>query len=66
MSEKFLSHIDLVELTGRIFKSKQIEVLRKQGIPFRLNASGRPVVTWASVNGTKETVKNTQQWEPLI
>lgn len=34
MSNLFLTQEELVELTGRKIKSKQIEVLRRMGLPF--------------------------------
>lgn len=49
----FLTADDLAELTGRKIKSKQIEVLRRMGLPFHVNASGKPVVTAAAVEGRK-------------
>jgi hypothetical protein len=50
----FLTADDLVELTGRRVKSKQIEALRTMGIPFWVNAIQQPVVTLAAVEGRKE------------
>ena len=65
MSDKFLNKLELVELTGCVFKAKQIAVLKSQGVPFRINVSGRPVVTWEAVNGRKDTVKITT-WAPPV
>lgn len=45
---------DLVRLTGRRKKSLQILWLRGSGIPFRVSATGHPVVTWAAVNGQSQ------------
>lgn len=50
----FLSGTDVAELTGRKIKSKQIEALRKMGLPFWVNAIGKPVVTVAAVEGRKD------------
>lgn len=47
----FLDDAELHRLTARKYKSKQIEWLRAQGIPFRINATGHPVVTRAVVEG---------------
>ncbi|MFS2027121.1 DUF4224 domain-containing protein [Massilia sp. CT11-137] len=45
----FLTPDELAELTGRKIKSKQIEALRRMGLPFHVNASGKPVVpSWAA------------------
>lgn len=54
MMTGFLDDAALVHLTGRTFKSKQIEWLRKAGVPFRVNATGHPVVTWSAVESRKE------------
>ncbi|WP_410594122.1 DUF4224 domain-containing protein, partial [Bacillus sp. SIMBA_074] len=53
MSETFLSTNELVVLTGRKLKSKQVEALRRMGLPFFVNACGRPIVTRAAVEGRK-------------
>jgi hypothetical protein len=50
MSE-LLTDFELKKLTGRPQKSRQIEWLKKEGIPFRVSATGHPVVTWSAVNG---------------
>jgi hypothetical protein len=44
MSDMFLNQDELVILTGRKIKSKQIEALRRMGLPFHVNACGKPVV----------------------
>lgn len=53
MSAMFLSLDELAELTGRKIKSKQIEALRRMGVPFRVNAVGRPVVAAAAIEGAR-------------
>lgn len=58
----FLSSTDLCELTGRKVKAKQIEALRKMGLPFWVNAVGKPVVTLAAVEGRKAP-QQVKQWE---
>ena len=60
----FLDDEHLVKLTGRRRKSKQIEWLRSEGMPFRVSATGHPVVTWRAVEGTRET--ETQGWRPRV
>lgn len=47
----FLSSQDISELTGRKTKSKQIEALLRMGLPFWVNAIGKPVVTLTAVEG---------------
>lgn len=67
MSTGFLDDDDLIRLTGRKLKSRQIGWLRAEGIPFRVNATGHPVVTWAAVEGRKEEAKpQPQGWTPKV
>lgn len=56
MSDMFLSQDEIVILTGRPQKSKQIEQLRRMGVPFYVNALGRPIVARAIIEGRRETV----------
>lgn len=58
----FIEPADLIALTGRKIKSLQIEQLCRMGIPFQINAVGKPVVTVAAIEGRKETPK-AKQWE---
>jgi Domain of unknown function (DUF4224) len=51
MSDTFLFPHELVVLTGRKVKSKQIEALRRMGVVFFVNALGRPVVARVAVEG---------------
>jgi hypothetical protein len=62
--ELFLSDPELAKLTGFKIKSKQIVRLRAQGIAFRVNASGHPVVTRAAVEGRKEPAAAQDSWTP--
>lgn len=43
MSE-FLDEQDIRKLTGRVKRALQVEFLRREGIPFRLNDKGELVV----------------------
>ncbi|MDA8522026.1 DUF4224 domain-containing protein [Acidovorax sp. NCPPB 4044] len=47
----FLDDAELQRLTRRKYKSKQIAWLRAAGMPFRVSATGHPVVTRAAVEG---------------
>lgn len=47
----FLTADDLATLTGRKIKSLQVQALRKMGVPFFINAVGRPVVTRTAIEG---------------
>lgn len=68
MADLFINEKELSKLTGRKMKSLQITWLRTEGIPFRVSATGHPVVTRAAVEGRKpepETQpKNT--WVPRV
>jgi len=59
----FLTADDLAELTGRKIKSKQIEALRRMGLPFHVNAVGKPVVATAAVEGRKAPPAPEKVWE---
>lgn len=65
MSDMFLTQDEIVILTGRPQKSRQIEQLRKMGVPFYVNAIGRPIVARAIIEGRKEKVEPPKpRWEP--
>lgn len=59
----FLADEDLAILTGRKVKSKQIEALRRMGLPFWVNAIGKPVVSCSVIDGRKEAAKP-KKWTP--
>lgn len=61
----FLEDAEMAKLTGFKIKSKQIEWLRSQGIPFRVSATGHPVVTRSSVEGRPEAA-STDGWAPAL
>jgi hypothetical protein len=60
----FLSPEDLAELTGRKIKSKQIEALRRMGLPFHVNAVGKPVVPATAIEGRKQAAAAAPAWQP--
>jgi hypothetical protein len=62
----FLSPADLCELTGYVFKDKQIAQLRKQGIPFFVNASGHAKVARSAVEGKKQEPLVQRGWTPAV
>lgn len=47
----FLTPAELETLTGRTQAAAQIRQLRKRRIRHQVNANGKPVVTWAAVEG---------------
>ena len=50
----FLSAQEIEILTGFQRKARQIAQLKRMGIPFFVNGSGRPVVTRGAVEGRHE------------
>jgi hypothetical protein len=60
----FLTDEELVELTGWKIRKRQVEHLRKLGIPFFTIRHGEPRVTRASVEGRKESAETRKTWEP--
>ncbi|WP_413213932.1 DUF4224 domain-containing protein [Paraburkholderia kururiensis] len=61
----FLSPDELAVLTGRKVKSKQIDSLRRMGIPFFINACGRPIVARATVEGRSDR-RAPSGWNPSV
>jgi len=51
MSTTFLEQTEIYELTGRKLKSLQVAALKNMGIPFFINAIGRPVVSRKVIEG---------------
>lgn len=64
----FLTQEELVELTGRKIKSKQIEVLRRMGLPFWVNALNAPVVPRVAIEGRPTAVAPApkEPWVPNV
>ena len=64
-----LSEDDLEKLTDWKHSKKQIEQLRKQGIPFFVNGKNKPVVLTSSLDIAehKSIVKQVQsKWSPPV
>jgi hypothetical protein len=68
MSSTFLPAEEVVELTGKAFKSQQITQLRKMGINFLVNATGHPVVPRAQFDRpvVAEKPAKTRTWIPQV
>lgn len=66
MSELFLDAAELVQLTGRKPKSLQIAWLRKEGLAFRVNATGHPVVLRSTVDQRAPLQAVPQSWKPRL
>ena len=63
----FLSDDDVATLTGRKVRKLQVEQLRKMGIPFYLNAVGRPVVARSIVEGRVQVAAApAPRWQPSV
>lgn len=62
----FLTAEELHELTGYTQRARQIAQLRKMGVPFFVNAAGRPVVVKAALSGgdVTEASPPKKTWEP--
>ncbi|MDR0275056.1 MAG: DUF4224 domain-containing protein [Burkholderiaceae bacterium] len=61
----FLTDAELRTLTGWSMKSKQAQWLKAQAIPFRVNATGHPVVTRSTIEG-REQQPLRRAWEPSL
>ncbi|HEX2981348.1 MAG TPA: DUF4224 domain-containing protein [Anaerolineaceae bacterium] len=61
----FLTPDEIVALTGRKLKGAQIAQLRTMGIPFYVNAVGRPVVVRAVLE-TKQQEQPKPRWQPKV
>lgn len=66
MASVFLDADDLIALTGRKRKARQIDALRSMGVPFRINAAGAPVVARVAVEGGGVPVKERATWQPKV
>ncbi len=63
----FLEQSDVAILTGKKLKSQQIDVLRKMGIAFYVNASGRPVVPISAVSRENKSIEQQDKpWVPSV
>jgi hypothetical protein len=61
----FLTADDVAVLTGRKLKSLQVQALRTMGIPFFINAIGRPVVARTAIDGkTAAAPQEKSPWVP--
>lgn len=61
----FLTDAQLVKLTGRSWKSKQIKWLRDNGISFTICATGHPRVLRDAVRGAPTKAPSTG-WTPKV
>jgi hypothetical protein len=64
----FLGCEEIEALTGRKFKRLQIEALKSMGIPFWINAAGKPIVVRTAVVGhhSLPTTATATSWSPKL
>lgn len=64
----FLTEADIATLTGRKLKKQQIEALRRMGIPFWINAAGKPIVATAAIEGGRTAAQPAEKpgWKPAV
>ena len=64
----FLTPDELRTLTGRARKAQQVQQLRQMGIPFWVNAAGRPVVAKAAIEGRPIAANHEtgNTWQPRV
>lgn len=63
----FLTDDELKTLTGRRYKSRQIEALRSMALPFWVNAAGRPIVARATIEGRQSAPPVIDEdWVPAV
>lgn len=62
----FIDSEQLIQLTGRKNKSHQIAWLRGSGLPYRVNATGHPVVTRLAVEGRTPELIVEATWAPQV
>ncbi len=62
----FLTNAEIAELTGYKRPTKQVVMLKRQGIPFYVNAAGHPKVARAILEGGRAKAKaaHNATWEP--
>ncbi|MFS2015043.1 DUF4224 domain-containing protein [Massilia sp. CT11-108] len=65
MADIFLNQEELTTLTGRKMKSKQIEALRRMGLPFHVNACGKPVVARVAIEGRRDATDTPKSSKPV-
>lgn len=62
----FLTKDEISFLTGRKFKSKQIETLRHMRVAFFVNGAGHPIVARCSIEGKALSITQQKTWTPKI
>jgi hypothetical protein len=68
MADTFLNAEEIRQLTGRCHRAPQMAVLKENGIPFFVNATGWPVVARSAIEGKGAPVPVSQKkgWVPKV
>ncbi len=67
MEPFFLTDSEIAQLTGLKRKTAQVNWLRQSGIPFRVNAAGRPVICRSALDGGNRTpISSASEWKPAV
>jgi hypothetical protein len=68
MDEAFLTDAEVKRLAGCRHRTEQIAALRQMGIPFWVNAAGRPIVVRAIIEGRSRQAdpKPVPAWTPKL
>lgn len=66
MSGTFLTKDEVAELTGLKTKRRQVEQLRKMGLPFWLNAANAPIVPRSAIEGGRATAGQVRPPSPWV
>ena len=62
-NDRIMTEEQLKDYVGSSKKSRQIQWLKDNGIPFRVKVTGHPVVLWADIGGRKHDAEdNAGSW----
>ena len=69
--DTFLTPDEIRYLTGRKVKAKQVDALRRMGVPFFINACGRAIVARSAIEGRTGSSNHAEiaahtGWHPAV
>ena len=64
-NDRILTEEQLKVYVGSPKKSRQIEWLKKEGIPFRVKVTGHPAVLWSDLEGRRQDSVSAA-WNPAV
>ncbi|VVE20369.1 DUF4224 domain-containing protein [Pandoraea cepalis] len=64
--DTFLTPEEIRYLTGRQVKAKQVDALRRMGIPFFVNARGMAIVARVAIEGRATALPVFKGWKPKV